>query len=153
MQARPPCPSLSPRACSNSCPLSWWHHSIISSSVTAFSSCHQSFPAWGSFPVNQLFTSDGQVLELQFQHQLRVDFTYCWLVWSPCCSRNSRVFSHMTCKKASILWCLAFFMVQLSHLNMITGKTVPLTIWTFCQQSDICFLIYYRVLSSLGVAF
>ena len=147
MQARLPCPSLSPRACSNSCPLSWWHHSIISSSVTAFSSCNQSFPAWGSFPVNQLFTSDGQVLELQFQHQLRVDFTYCWLVWSPCCSRNSRVFSHMTCKKASILWCLAFFMVQLSHLYMTIGKTRALTRRTFAGKWCLCFLIHYLGLS------
>ena len=47
----------------NSCPLSWWWHPTISSSVTLFSSCHQSFPASGSFPVSQLFTSDGQSIE------------------------------------------------------------------------------------------
>ena len=56
--ARLPCPSLSPRVCSNSCPLSQWHHPTISSSVTSFSSsCLQSFPASGSFPMNGLFTS------------------------------------------------------------------------------------------------
>ena len=58
--ARLPCPSLSPRVCSNSCPLSWWCHPTISSSVTRFSSCPQSFPTSGSFPVNWFFESDGQ---------------------------------------------------------------------------------------------
>ena len=50
----------SPRACSNSCPLNQWCHSTILSSVVPFSSCLQSFPALGSFPINQLFTSGGQ---------------------------------------------------------------------------------------------
>ena len=58
--ARPPCPSPSPGVCSNSCPLRWWCHWTISSSVVPFSSHLQSFPASGSFPVSQLFTSDGQ---------------------------------------------------------------------------------------------
>ena len=58
--SRLPCPSPTPRVCSNSCPLSWWCHPTISSSVTPFSSCPQSFLASGSFPMNQLFTSDGQ---------------------------------------------------------------------------------------------
>ena len=53
-------PSLSPRVCSNSCALSWWCHPAISSSVIPFSSCPQSFPASGSFPVSRLFTSGGQ---------------------------------------------------------------------------------------------
>ena len=53
-------PRLSPRVCSNSCPLSQWCHPNISSSVTPFSSCLQSFPASGSFPVSQLFASGGQ---------------------------------------------------------------------------------------------
>ena len=58
--ARPPCPSPTPRAYSNSCPSSWWCHPIISSSVIPFSSCLQSFPASGSFPMSQFFTSSGQ---------------------------------------------------------------------------------------------
>ena len=57
---RLPCPSPSPRACPNSCPLSRWCHPTISSSVIPFSSCLQYFPASGSFPVSQLFTSGGQ---------------------------------------------------------------------------------------------
>ena len=58
--ARPPCPSPIPRACSNSCPSSQWYHPTILSSVIPFSSCLQSFPASGSFPMTQFFTSGGQ---------------------------------------------------------------------------------------------
>ena len=58
--SRPPCPSPTPRACSNSCPWSWWCHPTISSSVIPFSSRLQSFPASGSFPMSQLFTTGGQ---------------------------------------------------------------------------------------------
>ena len=58
--ARLPCPSLSPRVCSNSCPLSQWCHPTISSSVIPFSSCPQSFPASGSFQMSQVFASGGQ---------------------------------------------------------------------------------------------
>ena len=54
---RLPCPSPTPRACSNSCPSSQWCHPTISPSVVPFSSCLQSFPASGSFPVSQFFTS------------------------------------------------------------------------------------------------
>ena len=57
---RLPCPSLSSGVCSNSCPLSQWWHPTISSSVTPFSSCPQSFPALGSFTMSQLFASGGQ---------------------------------------------------------------------------------------------
>ena len=56
---RLPCPSPSPRVCSKSCPLSWWCHPTISSRFPLFS-CHQYFPASGSFPRNQFFTSGGQ---------------------------------------------------------------------------------------------
>ena len=57
---RPPCPSPTPRVYSNSCPLSQWCHTTISSSVAPFSSCLQSFPASGSFPMSQLFESGSQ---------------------------------------------------------------------------------------------
>ena len=60
LYARLLCPSLSPGVFSNSCPLSWWCHPTISSSVIPFFSCLQSFPASGSFPVNWLFASGGQ---------------------------------------------------------------------------------------------
>ena len=58
--ARPPCPSPIPGVYSNSCPLSHWCHPTISSSVGPFSSCLQSFPASGSFPISQFFASSGQ---------------------------------------------------------------------------------------------
>ena len=58
--ARHPCPSLTSRVYSNSCPLSWWCHTTISSSVVPFSSSLQSFPASGSFQMSPFFTSGGQ---------------------------------------------------------------------------------------------
>ena len=61
---RPTCPSPTPGACSNSCPLSWWCHLTISSSVVPFSSCLQSFPASGYFPMSQFFISGAQLLWL-----------------------------------------------------------------------------------------
>ena len=62
--ARAPCPSPTPRVYSNSCPLSRWCHPIISSSVVPFSSCPQSFPASGSFPMSQFFESGGQSIRV-----------------------------------------------------------------------------------------
>ena len=90
---RLPCPSLTPRAYSNSCPSSWWCHPTISSSVIPFSSCLQSSPASGSFPMSQFFASGGQILEFQLQHQsfqwtLRTDLLQDGLVGSPCCPRG-----------------------------------------------------------------
>ena len=68
--ARPPCPSPTPGVYSNSCPSSRWCHPTISSSVIHFSSCPQSFPALGSFPMSQHFALGGtKVLEFQLQHQ------------------------------------------------------------------------------------
>ena len=92
--ARFPCSSPTPGACSNSCPSSHWCHLTISSSVNSFSSCRQSFPASGTFPMSWHFTS-GQDLKFQLQHQsfqwvFRTDFLYDWLVWSPCCPRDSQ---------------------------------------------------------------
>ena len=90
---RLPCPSPTPRACSNSCPLSRWWHSTISSSIVPFSSCLQSFPTSGSFPVSQFFASGGQstgasasasVLPMNIQ-----DWFPLGLVWS-CSPRNSQ---------------------------------------------------------------
>ena len=102
--ARLPCPSLSPRACSNSCPLSWWCHKTISSSVIPFS-CLQSFPASGSFPMSQLFTSGGQsigvtasasVLPMNIQDW----FPLGWTTWISLQSKGlSRVFSNTTVQK------------------------------------------------------
>ena len=68
--ARLPCPSLSPRACSNWCLLSWWCHTTILSSVIPFSSCLQSFPAAGIFPMSWLLCIRWpKYFKLQLQHQ------------------------------------------------------------------------------------
>ena len=108
--ARLPCPSPTPGAYSNSCPLSRWCHPTISSSVIPFSSsvipfssCVQSFPALGSFPMNQFFHLVAKVLEFQLQHQsfqwiFRVDLLLDWLVWS-CSPRDSQDFSSTTVQK------------------------------------------------------
>ena len=61
--SRLPCPSFSSGVCWNPCPLSQWCYLTISSSVTPFSFCLQPFPAWGSFPMSQLFASDGQSIQ------------------------------------------------------------------------------------------
>ena len=123
-----PCPSPSPGACSNSCPLSQWCHPTISSSVVPFSSWLQSFPTSCSFLMRQLFASGGQSIGVRLRHQsfqwiFRVNFLQDWLVWSPCSLRDSQNHS----SKASILQCSAFFIVQLSHPYMTTVKTIA---WT-----------------------
>ena len=92
-QNRLPCPLPSPRVCSNSCPLSWWCHPTISSSIAPFSSCPQTSPASRSFSMSWLLPSGAKVLELQHQHQpfqwiFRVDFQQDWLRLSPYCWRT-----------------------------------------------------------------
>ena len=90
---RIPCPSPSPKVCSNSCPLSRWCHPTISSSVTPFSSCLQPFPASGPFPMSGCSHQVAKVLELQhqsFQWIFRTDFLSDWLVGSPCSPRDSK---------------------------------------------------------------
>ena len=92
---RPPCPSPTPRLYSNSCLLSQWCHPTISSSVIPFCSCPQSLPASGSFPMSQLFTSGGQSIGVQIQHQsfqwtARIYLLQDGLFGSPCCLRDSQ---------------------------------------------------------------
>ena len=132
---RLPCPSPTPRAYSNSCLSSQWCHPTISSSVIPFSSCLQSSPASGSFPMRQFFTSGGQsigvsastsVLPMNFQD----GFPLGWTGWISLQSQGLlRVFSNSS--KASVLWCSAFFIVQHSHPYMTAGKTIALTKRTF----------------------
>ena len=95
----------------------------------------------GTFTMSQLFTSDHQTTGLQLQHQsfqwvFRADFPYDWLVWSPCCPRDSQESS--PAPQFEGINSLVLFqchipknMVQLSQQYMTTGKTITLTIWTF----------------------
>ena len=138
--SRLPCPSPSPGICSNSCPFSQWCHPTISFSVVPFSSCPQSFPASGSFPMSQLFSSGGQnigalvwasILPMNTQGWFPLGLTGLTSLQSK---GFSRVFSSTKIQKASILWCSAFFMVQLSHLYITTGKIIALTIWIFISK-------------------
>ena len=134
---RPPCPSPTPRVYPNSCPLSWWCHPIISSSVIPFSSCLQSFPASGSFPMTQFFASGGQsigvtasisVLPMNIQDWFPLE----WTDWISLQFKGlSRVFSNSTVQNHQFFGHSGFFMVQLSHPYLTTEKTIALIIWAF----------------------
>ena len=99
---RRPCPSPSPRVCSNSCPLSWWWHPTISSSVVPFS-CLQSFPASRSFPTSQFFPSGGQSIRASasvLPMNIQDSFPLGWTGLISLLSKGlSRVFSNTTARK------------------------------------------------------
>ena len=131
--ARPPCPSPALGVYPNSCLLSWWCHPAISSSVVPFSSCPQSFPASGPFPMSQLLTSDGQSIGVSASTSVLPMNNQDWspLGWTGWISLQSKglsgVFSNTTVQKHQLFWCSAFLIVQLSHPYMTTGKTIALT--------------------------
>ena len=125
------------RACSDSRPLNQWCHPTISSSVVPFSSCLQSFPASGSFPMSWLFTSNGQsigasasVLPMNIQGWFPLGLTGFISLLSK---GLSRIFSRTTIWRHQF-WCSDFFMIQLAHSYMATGKTIALTIWIFAGK-------------------
>ena len=102
--ARPPCPSPTPRVYSNSCLSSSWCHPTIPSSVVPFSSCPQSLPASGSFPVSQLFLSGGQSIGVSASASVlpmnTQDWSLGWTGWIFLQSKGlSRVFSNTTVQK------------------------------------------------------
>ena len=149
---RPPCPSPTLRACSNSCPTSQWWHPTISSSVVPFSSCLQSFSASGSFPMSQFFTSGGQsigasasasVPSMNIQDWFPLGLT--GLILQS--KELSRAFFNTTVQKHQ---CSAFFIVQLSHSYMTTGETIALTRWTFVTK---VMPLLFNMLSRLAIAF
>ena len=128
---RLPCPSPTPRVNLNSCPLSQWCHPTISSPVVPFSSCLQSFSASGSFPMSQFFTSDGQSIGVSASTSVfpMISFRMDWLDILEVQGTLKSLLQHHS-SKASVHWCSAFFIVQLSHPYMTTGKTRALTRWT-----------------------
>ena len=145
--ARLPCPSPTPRACSNSCPSSQWCHSTISFSVVPFSSCLQSFPASGSFPMSQFFASGSKsigvsasasVLPMNIQDWLPLGLTGCISLQSKGLSRVFKKYQ--------------FFGSQLSfsHPYMTTGKTIALTRQTFVGK---VMPLLFNMLSRLVIAF
>ena len=151
-----PCPSLSPRVCSNSYPVSQWCYLTISSSAGLFSFCLQSFPASGYFPMSRRFTSGGQsirtsasasVLSMNIQGWFPLGFTS---LISLLFKGFSRVFSSTTIQKQhffspqSSLW-------SNSHIcTMTTGKSIALTIQTFFSK---VMSLLFNMLSRLVIAF
>ena len=152
--SRIPCSSLSPQVCSNSCPLSWWCHPTISSSVTPFSSCAQSFPASGSFLMRWLFTSGGQsigasasasVLPINIQGWLPLGLTDLILLSKGL----SAIFSTPQFKSISS-----------SVLSLLYGPTLisihdywknkASTPWTFVGK---VMSLFFNMLSRFGIAF
>ena len=134
LHIRLPCP---PRACSNSCPSSWWCHPTISSSVVSFSS--QTFNLSQHQGLFQWISSSHQVAkvsEFQFQHQSfqwvfrMISFRIDWFDHLAVQGTLKSLLQHYSLK-ASILQYSALFMVQLSHPHMTTGKSIALTRQTF----------------------
>jgi len=151
--ARLPGPSPTTGACSNSCPLSQWCHPTISSSVVLFPSCLQSFPESGSFPMSQFFTSDGQsigvsasVIPMNIQ-----DWFPFRIHWFDLLAVQGTLKSLLPyhSSKASILQCSGFFILQLSHPYMTTGKTIALTRQTFVGK---LMSLLFNMLSRLVIA-
>ena len=124
--ARLPCPSSAPGACLNSCPSSRWYHPTISSFVVPFSSCLQSFPASGSFPKSQFFTSGGQSIGVSASASVLPMNTQDWFplgltgLISLQSKELSRVFSNITFQKPQ------FFSAQLSLYSNSHIHTWPL---------------------------
>ena len=153
--ARPPCPSPTPGVHPNPCPLSLWCHPTVSSSVVPYSSCPQSFPASGFSQMSQLFTSGGQrtgvsastsVLPMNTRTDL---LSMDWLdLLAVQGTLKSLLQQHSP--KASILRPSVFFIVQLSHPYMTTGKTIALTRWTFVDK---IMSLLFNMLSSLVITF
>ena len=133
-----------------------WCHPAISSSVVPFSSCPQSLPASESFPMSQLFAWGGQSIGVSALASVLPMNTQDWspLGWTGWISLQSKglfksLLQHHS-SKASILWCSAFFTVQLSHPYMTTDKTIALTRWTFVGK---VISLLFNMLSRLAITF
>ena len=150
--ARPPCPSRTPRVDSNSCPLSWWCHLTISSccplllppsvfpSIRVFSNesvLRIRWPKYWSFSFN--ISSSNEYSGL-------ISFRMDWLDLLAVQETLKSLLQHHS-SKASILWCSAFFIVQLSHPYMTTGKTIAWTRWTFVGK---VMSLLFNMLSLVG---
>ena len=150
MTSRLLCPSPSPRACSNSCLLSQWCHSTISSSVIPFSSCLQSSPASGSFPMSQFFASGGKiigasasasVLPMNIQDWFPLGFIGLVFLQSK---GLSRVYPNTTVQKYQFFGAHPFYDPTLTWL---LGKNITLTIWNFVGKvMSLLFNMLFRFL-------
>ena len=135
--ARPPCPSPTPGVHPNPCLLSQWCHPTISSSVITFSSCPPIFPSIRVFSNESAlrirwpkYWSFSFNISPSNEHPGLISFRMDWLDLLAAQGTLKSLLQHHS-SKASILRCSAFFIVQLSHPYMTTGKTIALTRWTF----------------------
>ena len=140
------CPLLSPWVFSNSRPLSQWCHPIVSSSVAPFSSCLQSFPGTGFFPMSRVFASGGQSIGVSFSisaspsnaylrlNLFRIEWFGLLTVQGTQGTLKSLLQHHSS--KASILWCSGILMVQLSH-TYILRKKHSFDYTDLCRLSDV----------------
>ena len=126
------------------------------SSITPFSSCLQYFPASGSFPMNQLFTSGGQSIGASASASVLPMNIQCWfplgltrLISFAVQGTLKSLLQHHS-SKVSILQHSAFLMVQLLHLYMTPGKTIGLMIWTFAGK---IMSLLFNMLSRFVIAF
>ena len=145
--ARPPCLSPTPGACSNSCPLSPWCHTTISSSVIPFSSYLQSFPSSvfsneSLLPLRWLkYWSFSFSISPCNEYSGLISFRIDWFDLLAVQGMLRNLFQYHS-SKASILWFSAFFMVQQDYgLYKTTGKAIALTRWTFV--SEVMSLLYH----------
>ena len=149
--ARLPCASTTPRACSNSCPSSRWCHPTISSSAIPFSSHPQSFPASGSVPMSPFFALGGHSIGVSASASvLPVNIQDWFPLGLTAVQRTLKSLLQHRSSKAPILWHSAFFIVQLSHPYMTTGKTIALARWTFVGK---VMSLLFNMLSRLVITF
>ena len=148
---RPPCPSPTPGAYSNSRPLNLWCHPTISSSVVPFSSCLQSLPGSGSFQMSQFFTSGGQSINFSFsispfnEYSGLISFRMDWLDLILVQGTLKSLLQHHS-SKASVLQRSSCF----THPHRTTGKTIALTRQTFVGK---VMSLLFNMLSRLIIAF
>ena len=141
--SRPPCPSPIPRVYSNSRPLSWWCHPTISSSVVPFS------PAF-NFPIIKVFSNESALCirwPKYWSFSISPSNEYSGLISFRIDWFDLLAVQHHS-SEASILQCLAFFMVQLSHPYTTTGKSIALIRWTFVGK---VMSLLFNMLSRLPV--
>ena len=153
--SRLPCPSPSPRVCSNSCPLTWWCYLTISS-------CHPLLLLPSIFPSIRVLSNESALrmrrltywsssfsISPSNEYSGLISFRMDWLdLLAVQGTLKSRLQHHSS--KALIFQCSAFFIVQLSHLHLTTGKTVALSRWTFVGK---VMSLLFNILSRLIIAF
>ena len=155
--ARPPCTSPTCGVYPNSCPLRQWCHPTISSYVVPFSSCLQSTPASirGYSNESVLLITWPKYWSFSFnispsnEHRGLISFRMDWLHLLAVQGTLKSILQHHNSKE-SILWCSAFFTVQLPHSYMTTGKTIALTRWTFVGK---VMSLLFNMLSRLIITF